>query len=82
MLICAISLILSVHPARSVTPHQTREIDEDSYPTIYLSPSLFKQRSANENRYGKASNCNPIVAVSQLNSYTYNESNHPTAELA
>ena len=37
------------------------------YPTIYLFPSLFKQRSANGNRRGKASNCNRYVTGSQPN---------------
>ena len=48
--------------------HSAPKIDEDSLnPTIYLYPSLFKQRFASGNRREKASNCNRFVTGSQLN---------------
>jgi len=47
--------------------HSAPKIDEDSNPTIYLYPSLFKQRFASGIRREKASNCNRFVTGSQPN---------------
>jgi len=52
---------------RKHRPHSAPKIDEDSNPTIYLYPSLFKQRFASEKRREKASNCNRFVTGSQPN---------------
>lgn len=52
-------------------------------PTIYLFPSLFKQRSATQNGCEKASNCNRFVTVGQPNSNAFGRSVTPqTAEHA
>jgi len=58
---------LLLHPMRRVIRTALQRSMRIHNPTIYLIPSLFKQRSATEQRRGKASNCNRFVTASQRN---------------